>query len=85
MAESAVAEDVQVEAPPSPETVALDRLAEQLGQSFPDVPADEVALAIRTEHARYDRSPIRDFVPILIERAARRRLTERTGQPAPTV
>jgi hypothetical protein len=54
------------------EAVALDRLAEQLAAEFPDATADEIARTLRDQHRRFERSAVRDFVPIFVERSARR-------------
>jgi hypothetical protein len=38
-----------------------------------------VDVLIRQEHARFETSPIRDFVPLLIEKQARQQLKHRTN------
>ena len=55
------------------EQASFNRIAEQLALAFPDVPTDRVAAAVESEQERFRDSRIRDFVPILVERAVRRR------------
>jgi hypothetical protein len=55
------------------EQASFNRIAEQLALAFPDVPCEQVTAAVESEQARFRDSPIRDFVPILVERAVRRR------------
>lgn len=53
------------------EQKALDQIAERLATRFPDVPADTIALAVQGRYAEFEGSPIRDFVPVLVERSVR--------------
>ncbi len=50
---------------------AVAKVTERLSASFPDVPADLVTQAVSASHNRFESSPIRDFVPVLVERMAR--------------
>jgi hypothetical protein len=58
------------------ESVALDRLAERLALEFPDATADQITQTLREQHRRFEHSVIRDFVPIFVERSARRILRD---------
>jgi hypothetical protein len=40
----------------------MDGLAERLAKQFPELPADEIAHAIRGQYEGFDNSPIRDFI-----------------------
>ena len=42
---------------------------ERLTSQFPEVPRERIQEAVRGEYEDYDNSEIRDFVPILVERA----------------
>jgi hypothetical protein len=53
-------------------TEVIDRLAKQ----FPRVPADEVEQAVSMSRPEFDDVPIRDFVPLFVERGAKARLRE---------
>jgi hypothetical protein len=60
---------------------ALDQVTDRLSQSFADrfSPA-QVDEAVSTIHHRFDGRPIREFVPVLVERIARDELRH---SPAP--
>jgi hypothetical protein len=47
---------------------------QRLVDEFPDVAPTAVKTLIRKEHARFETSQIRDFVPLLVEKRARREL-----------
>jgi hypothetical protein len=59
---------------PSDEDRALDEVAERLAKRFPRVPADTIVGLVQEHHRRFDGRPIRNFVPILIERAVKDQL-----------
>lgn len=72
-----------------PEHVSMDRAAEgkalaevqaRLQARFPDLHPDVVAAAVRLAHSELD-GPVRDFVPVLVEHAARDRLA--FAEPGP--
>ncbi len=58
------------------ERQALNQVTDRLTQTFADrySPA-QVNEAITAAHHRFDGRPIREFVPVLVERIARRELT----------
>jgi hypothetical protein len=56
------------------EFAAIDALIAQLKISYPEVDPDTVATVVRQVHARFDGRPIRDFVPLFVERAAHKKL-----------
>ncbi len=58
----------------------LDRIGESLERAFPNVRPRVVRHAVRQAHQGFAGSPIRDFVPLLVERAARDALMGLTGQ-----
>ncbi|MFC6155161.1 three-helix bundle dimerization domain-containing protein [Kribbella jiaozuonensis] len=51
-------------------TEVIDRLAKQ----FPRVSVDEVAEVVSQSRPEFDDVPIRDFVPLFVERGAKSRL-----------
>lgn len=68
-------------APPArpDEQAAVRGVVERLCQQFPHLDVDTVT---RTVHARYhhlDQAPVRDFIPVLVERAAREQLRSVTS------
>jgi hypothetical protein len=58
------------------EQLIVDQIVERLAQKNPCVPAGTVSALVRDIHARYDGRPIRDFVPLFVERHA----TDELGQ-----
>jgi hypothetical protein len=56
------------------EQAAMTQLEQRLTGKYADIPPDRVASAIRQAQARFERSKIRDFVPLLVERRARAEL-----------
>jgi hypothetical protein len=65
---------------PTAEETALQRLVDRLVQQFPELPPEEIVRAVHGRYAEHEHSRVRDFVPVLVERAARRELS---AQPAP--
>ena len=58
---------------------SLNRAVRTLGEEFFSVPPAEIAALVATEHRRYADRPVRDFVPMLVERAVRTQLRERAA------
>ena len=52
---------------------ALVQVSDRLAVRFPDLSVETVSSAVREVHRTFD-GPVRDYVPILVERAARDRL-----------
>jgi hypothetical protein len=59
----------------SSEWSAIQQLVDRLRSVYPDVPADTVATVVHVNHARFDGHPVRDFVPLFVERCAKEQLT----------
>jgi hypothetical protein len=54
------------------ERQALDQVTDRLSRSFADrFSPGQVDAAVSSIHHRFDGRPIRDFVPVLVERMAR--------------
>ena len=70
------------------EQLAMSDVRERLCQQFPEFDPAVVEAAVRLSHAELIESPIRDFVPILVEHAARDRLAfarrDRSGLDRPS-
>lgn len=62
---------------PEDEVIAVTMIAERLEASFPDVPAVVVQHVVNRSYEQFDGRPIRDFVPVLVERMARNDLRGR--------
>ncbi len=52
----------------------IDAVRDRLGAQFPDVPRSVIDETIAAEHARFEGNSIRDFVPLFVERKARKAL-----------
>ncbi|WP_412750781.1 three-helix bundle dimerization domain-containing protein [Krasilnikovia sp. M28-CT-15] len=65
------------------ERQALRQIVNVLQHRFPAVGDTVVTERVNAVHQRYASAPIRDFVPLLVEREASRELTALADQPAP--
>ena len=58
------------------EWTAIEQVVSRLTKSYPQVPADKVATVVHHNHARFDGRPVRDFVPLFVERGSRQDLAK---------
>jgi hypothetical protein len=58
------------------EWAAIEHLVDRLKESYPEVSPDTIMTVVHHNHARFDGRPIRDFVPLFVERAAKRQLAK---------
>jgi hypothetical protein len=58
------------------EWTAIKQVGDRLTEGFPSLPADRVATVVHLNHARFDGRPVRDFVPLFVERGARQELAK---------
>ena len=56
---------------PEDEAKAVSMIVQRLQESFPQVPADQVQHLVHRSYEEFTGRPIRDFVPVLVERMAR--------------
>ncbi|WP_199190298.1 three-helix bundle dimerization domain-containing protein [Cryobacterium sp. N22] len=56
------------------ETQAIDQVIDRLSQRFPSLEREHIADVVQVEHGQLDEGRVRDFVPVLVEKAAKRRL-----------
>ena len=59
------------------EQAAVATVVQRLTSQFPEVPPEMIEQAVRGEYDDYNNSAIRDFVPILVERAVHAKLRHR--------
>jgi hypothetical protein len=52
------------------EQTVIDQVVERLSSRYPTIEAGTVSSVVRDVHARYDGRPLRDFVPLFVERNA---------------
>jgi hypothetical protein len=55
---------------PAEEAKALVALSERLRERFPSAQPETIEKVVRDYHRMFDGVPIRDFVPVLVERDA---------------
>jgi hypothetical protein len=58
------------------EWAAIEHLVDRLKEIYPEVSPDTNMTVVHHNHARFDGRPIRDFVPLFVERAAKRQLAK---------
>jgi len=63
----------------SEEDRAVREVVDRLAKQFPQLATEEVEHAVDESRREFDVSPIRDFVPLLVERSAKHRLHQRVG------
>lgn len=59
------------------EAQAVAQVCERLRSRFPDAPADDIDQVVAEVHRGFDGNPIRDFIPVLVEREAANRFRGR--------
>jgi hypothetical protein len=63
------------------EQTVIDQLVERLSNRYPTIAATTVTNVVRDVYSRYEGRPLRDFVPLFVERNATTEL-ERLGATA---
>ncbi len=58
------------------EAQALLAVIDRLASRFPEQPRADIESVVAEEHGKLSEGPIRDFVPLLVEHAAKNRLAE---------
>lgn len=56
------------------EQTVIEELVERLARSYPGVPTASITETVQASHARFDGRPLRDYIPLFVERECRRRL-----------
>jgi hypothetical protein len=57
------------------EWTAIEQVVSRLAASYPDVSTETVQTVVHHTHAKFDGRPVRDFVPLFVERGARLELS----------
>jgi hypothetical protein len=60
------------------EWTAIEQVVSRLAQSYPEVSQETVQTVVHTTHAKFDGRPVRDFVPLFVERGAKQELSRLT-------
>ena len=53
---------------------AISEVVERLAKRFPQLPVDQVASTVERSRPEFDAAPIREYVPLFVERSAKNRL-----------
>jgi hypothetical protein len=57
------------------EQAIIDQIVARLASRYPTIAASTVSTLVHDIHSRYDDRPVRDFVPLLVERNAKAELS----------
>jgi hypothetical protein len=57
------------------EQTIIDQLVERLTNRYPSISESTVASVVHDVYARFDGRPLRDYIPLLVERSARSELS----------
>ena len=61
------------------EQTLVNEVISRLARKYPMVPATTISSIVRDLHAKFDGRPLREFIPLFVERNARIALTKLTG------
>ncbi|WP_353813693.1 three-helix bundle dimerization domain-containing protein [Agromyces sp. SYSU T00266] len=53
---------------------SVDEVIDRLAKKFPQLDREEIRRIVDEEHHAFDGRPVRDFVPVLVEKGAKRRI-----------
>lgn len=60
--------------PDESEQRGVDEVVTRLSGRFPDVDVERIRAIVAEEHHAYEGRPVRDFVPVLVEKNAKKRV-----------
>lgn len=58
------------------EKQAVDKVIDRMHEKFPSLAREHIEQIVTTEHQAFDGNPVRDYVPVLVERRAKVRLNQ---------
>ena len=64
------------------EQTVIDEVADRLTSRYPTIPPDALTAVVQGIHARFHGRPVREYVPLLVERFAREELQDRLSSAA---
>jgi hypothetical protein len=64
------------------EQTVIDEVADRLTRNYPTIPPETLTAVVQGVHARFDGRPVREYVPLLVERFAREELADRIRSAA---
>lgn len=65
------------------ETQAIDQVINRLAERFPSLEHDHIAEVVEEELRQLDGGRVRDFVPVLVEKGAKKRLKKEAKTTSP--
>jgi hypothetical protein len=60
------------------ERTLIDEVERRLIRKYAHLAPNQISTAVQRAHARFEQCPIRDFVPLLVERRVRQELSRST-------
>jgi hypothetical protein len=57
----------------------IEQVVDRLQEKFPDTPRDEIERVARSEFDEFAGRPVKDYLAILVERSAKKRLKKAPG------
>lgn len=70
---------------PDDELLQVEQVIERLINRYPSISPTHIEHAVHVVHQRFAESRIRDFVPLLVEKAARREIVGRLAVAEPMI
>jgi hypothetical protein len=64
------------------EQTIIDEVTDRLTRKYPTIPPDTLTTVVQGVHARFNGRPVRDYVPLLVERLAGEELKGRLRSAA---
>ena len=64
---------------PREERAQIDAVQRRLAQKYAELPHDHVSAVVQRAYARFNKSSLRDFIPLLVERRAKEELARSTA------
>jgi hypothetical protein len=64
------------------EQTAIEHVVDRLKLTYPDVSSETIETVVHQNHARFDGRRVRDYVPLFVERDAKRELSLLSGLAA---
>jgi hypothetical protein len=64
------------------EQTIIDEVTDRLTSKYPTIPPDTLTAVVRGVHARFNGRPVREYVPLLVERLAGEELRVRLRSAA---
>jgi len=58
------------------ESTAIKQLVDRLTLTYPGLSPETIATVVENNHARFEGRPVRDFVPLFVERSSKLELAQ---------